>query len=196
MEKLKNYQNLTDQELISQIVATSNEKMVEELYDRFNKIIYTKCIAFSNNREEAKDLTQDIFIKLISKLATYKGNAKFSTWLYSFTYNFLVNYKKRDVYKKLSERWERLNKHDNQLEEMDAIDDDEIFELKASKLKIALEAIEPADKALLLMKYQDDISIKELQQLLDINESAIKMRLKRAKIKLVQVYYKTADKTL
>lgn len=170
--------------------------MVEELYDRFNKIIYTKCIAFSNNREEAKDLTQDIFIKLISKLATYKGNAKFSTWLYSFTYNFLVNYKKRDVYKKLSERWERLNKHDNQLAEMDAIDDDEIFELKASKLKIALEAIEPADKALLLMKYQDDISIKELQQLLDINESAIKMRLKRAKIKLVQVYYKTADKTL
>ena len=48
--------------------------------------------------------------------------------------------------------------------------------------------IEPNDKMILLMKYQDDLSIKEISEVLEIGESAVKMRLKRAKEKVVNVY--------
>ena len=55
-------------------------------------------------------------------------------------------------------------------------------------MKEALELISPEEKMILLLKYQDSLSIKDLTGVLDIGESAVKMRLKRAKEKLVNVY--------
>ena len=67
-------------------------------------------------------------------------------------------------------------------------DDADIQNLKVEKLKEALEKISPEEKMILLLKYQDSLSIKDLCGVLDIGESAVKMRLKRAKEKLVNVY--------
>jgi RNA polymerase sigma-70 factor (ECF subfamily) len=67
-------------------------------------------------------------------------------------------------------------------------DDKSINQLKVDKLKEALELISPEEKMILLLKYQDYMSIKELADVLDIGESAVKMRLKRAKEKLINVY--------
>lgn len=186
----KNQTPLTDDELVQQIVETNNAILFGKLYDRYSKKVYSKCYSFSKDKDEAQDLTQDIFIKLFTKLGSYKAQSKFSTWLYSFTYNFLVNYKKQDTSKKLKERWERLNKHDYHLASEDDVDEDDLFELRASKLETALELIEPADKALLLLKYQDNISVKDIQTILNINESAVKMRLKRARIRLMKAHNK------
>ena len=72
------------------------------------------------------------------------------------------------------------------------ITDDEIIELKSEKLNKCLELIEPSDKMILFMKYQDDMSIEEIEQALQIGKSAVKMRLSRAKNKLVDIY-KTFD---
>lgn len=69
-------------------------------------------------------------------------------------------------------------------------DDAEIANMRAEKLKKALELIEPEDKKILLLKYQDDVSIKELTTILEIGESAVKMRLKRAKSRIVEAYNK------
>ncbi|WP_378179866.1 RNA polymerase sigma factor [Aquimarina sp. SS2-1] len=179
---------ITDEELVQQILEKNDAVLFGKLYDRYSKKIYNKCYSFAKNEGEAQDLTQDLFLKLFTKLNSYKGRSKFSTWLYSFTYNFLVNYKKRDHSKKLSERWERLNKNDHHLASEEDIDEEDLFELKSSNLEKALELIEPADKAILLLKYQDDISVKEIQAILNIGESAVKMRLKRAKIKLVEAH--------
>ncbi|MDO5989764.1 RNA polymerase sigma factor [Flavivirga amylovorans] len=184
---------ITDDELVKQIVETNNAILFGKLYDRYSKKVYSKCYSFSKDKNEAKDLTQDIFIKLFTKLDTYKAQSKFSTWLYSFTYNFLVNYKNQDTSKKLKERWERLNKHDYHLASEDDIDEDDLFELRASKLEKALELLEPADKALLLLKYQDNVSVKDIQVILNIAESAVKMRLKRARIKVMKAYDKIKD---
>ncbi|RDY58644.1 RNA polymerase sigma factor [Flagellimonas nanhaiensis] len=187
----KNTQILSDDELVSKILETNDSTLFGKLYDRYGEKIYRKCYSFVRNEDEAKDLTQDIFLKLFTKLHTYRAEAKFSTWLYSFTYNFLVKYKKRDPHRKLSERWQRLNKNDNHqaLEEFD-LEEEELFELRSSTLLKAIELVEPADKALLLMKYQDGILIKDIQAIFDINESAVKMRLRRARARVMKVYYK------
>ena len=68
------------------------------------------------------------------------------------------------------------------------IPDEDLFEMKTKKLKKALGMISPEDKSILLLKYQDGASIKDLVNLMEIGESAVKMRLKRAKEKLMQIY--------
>lgn len=190
MPQTNAHNNITDEELVKQILENNDPVLFGKLYDRYSKKIYNKCYSFSVDSAEAQDLTQDIFLKLFTKLSTFQGRSKFSTWLYSFTYNFLVNYKKRDAGKKLGERWERLNKNDMHLAQVEDVDEEDIFEFKVSNLEKALDLLEPADKAILLLKYQDEISVKEMQTLLNINESAVKMRLKRARIKLVNAHQK------
>ena len=75
---------------------------------------------------------------------------------------------------------------DNYNEEI--IDDKEIFELKIEKLNQSLKELEVEDKSILLMKYQDEFSIKEISESLEIGESATKMRLNRAKSRLLKIY--------
>ncbi|WP_337994796.1 RNA polymerase sigma factor [Polaribacter ponticola] len=60
--------------------------------------------------------------------------------------------------------------------------------MKSEKLVKALSLIDIKEKMILLMKYQDDMSIKEISEVLDIGESAVKMRIKRAKQKVVIAY--------
>ena len=185
--KTSSVHNLTDEELVFKIVETNNSQLFAILYDRFSKVVYNKCYGFSKNKEEAEDLTHDVFIRLFVKLKTFKGNSKFSTWLYSFTYNFCVNYVQRNTHKKK----EKVTVVTDQIKEDDDsqdIEDAQLFELKSEKLGKALSLIDVKEKMILLMKYQDDMSIKEISEVLDIGESAVKMRIKRAKQKVVIAY--------
>ncbi|SNR79155.1 RNA polymerase sigma factor [Lutibacter flavus] len=176
---------LSDNELVQRIVQTNDTHLFAVLYDRYVSMVYNKCYGFASSKEEAQDLTHDVFIKLFVKLRTFKGTAKFSTWLYSFTYNFCVNYVTRNNYKKNEKNFEGEISDDNN--ELDS-SDESIYSMKSDKLKKALELIDPNEKMILLLKYQDDFSIKEIQEAMEIGESAIKMRLKRAKEKLISVY--------
>lgn len=178
---------ITDEDLVFEIVRTNNTALFATLYDRFSSVVYNKCYSFSKNKEEAEDLTHDVFVRLFVKLRTFKGNSKFSTWLYSFTYNFCVNYVQRNTHKKK----EKVTLVTDQIKENDSFDDVDdayLLELKSTKLAKALNLIEPSDKMILLMKYQDEMSIKEIIDILNIGESAVKMRIKRAKSKVIKVY--------
>ncbi len=180
--------NLSDEELVRKIVEKNDTHLFAILYDRYASVVYNKCYGFSKNKEEAQDLTHDVFIRLFVKLRTFKEKSKFSTWLYSFTYNFCVNYVQRNKEKKK----ERVTVVTDQVKDdennVDEIDDATLFELKSDKLAKALEIIAPSEKMILLMKYQDEMSIKDISELLEIGESAVKMRLKRAKEKVVNAY--------
>ena len=176
---------LEDSELVSMIVARNDTHLFAVIYDRYAEAIYGKCLSFSKSSEEAQDLTHDIFIKLFLKLRTFRGESKFSTWLYSFTYNFCLNYVTRDQ-KKKKEKFTPLVHEDYSIE--DTVSDEDIYKMKAEKLMLSLEKIDPDDRLILLMKYQDDFSILDIQRGLKIGESAAKMRLKRAKKRLIMVY--------
>ena len=179
---------LSDEDLVYKIVEKNDAQLFAILYDRYSQVVYNKCYGFSKNKEEAQDLTHDVFIQLFIKLRTFKGRSKFSTWLYSFTYNFCVNYVQRNSNKKkekVTVVTDNIKEEDSGFEE---IDDATLFELKSDKLAKAMQVIDPNDKMILLMKYQDDLSIKELATALDLGESAVKMRLKRAKEKVVKAY--------
>lgn len=184
----QNYKDLSDEDLVKAIVKKNDTLLFEILYDRYDKLVYNKCRGFSRHDDEAEDLTQDIFLKLFVKLKTFKGKSKFSTWLYSFTYNHCVNYVNRSTAKKIEKQSVDTDNLKDEHYGSQEQDDADIQNLKVEKLKEALEKISPEEKMILLLKYQDSLSIKDLCGVLDIGESAVKMRLKRAKEKLVNVY--------
>jgi len=117
-------------------------------------------------------------------LAKFGGKSKFSTWIYSITYNYCIDLIRKGKKEKniFSEDIEKV------ADIAEEIPDSAILEIEVKKLKIILEKIPVGDKAVLLMKYQDDMSIKEISESLLKSESAIKMKIKRAKHKVQKVY--------
>ena len=180
------YDNVSDEELVEKIVAKNDTLLFGILYDRYAKRVYNKCYGFAKSQDEAEDLTQDVFLMLFLKLGSFKGKSKFSTWLYSFTYNFCINYVNRNKQRKLSDQSVPLEHTEYKL--TGEVSDESIYEMKTDRLEKALEQISVEDKSILLLKYQDGASIKELADLLELGESAVKMRLKRAKAKLLETY--------
>ncbi|MFG6685948.1 RNA polymerase sigma factor [Mariniflexile sp. HNIBRBA6329] len=185
MKTLTNSTELPDEDLVKAIVRNNDTLLFEILYDRYAVLVFNKCYSFSKNEDEAKDLTQDVFLNLFVKLASFKGTAKFSTWLYAFTYNHCVNYITRNTAKKI----EKQSVEYADMENISDVEDESGFlEMKVDKLQKALELISPEEKMILLLKYQDFLSIKEIESVLGIGESAVKMRIKRAKDRLINVY--------
>jgi RNA polymerase sigma factor (sigma-70 family) len=177
---------MSDVELIKKIKKSNDSQLFGVLYDRYSNKVFNKCYSFSKNEAEAKDLTQDIFLKVFLKLDLYQEDkASFSTWLYVITYNFCTNYVNRDRGKN---RLERLDQNEYHISDDRMAEIEELNVLDPDKVTKALDLLLPEEKSLLLLKYQDDVSIKELKASLEIGESAIKMRLNRAKAKVVKIY--------
>ena len=190
LEDLKIDNSISDEKLVELIVKTKSSELFSIIYDRYAHLVYNKCISFVQNKEEAQDLTHDIFVKLFIKIKTFGHKSKFSTWLYSFTYNHCVNYVQRDLNKRKS----KFIYTDSETEQdylnavQNKINDEIISNMDSEKLTKALELIDPNDKSILFMKYQDEMSIEDIQEVLDLGKSAVKMRLSRAKNRLVKVY--------
>lgn len=178
-------ENLSDEELVAKISKTNDTILFGVLYDRFETVVYNKCYGFVQSVDEAKDLCQDVFLHVFIKLKSFKGNSKFSTWLYSVTYNFCVNYLNRDKERQMSKYSTPVEEEFNLAIE---VSEYSLFQMRSDRLEKAMLLIPPEDKMILQMKYQDDISIKELQEVLKISESAVKMRLSRAKARIAEEY--------
>ena len=180
------FRKLSDEDLVEMIVNKNNTLLFGIIYDRYANRVYNKCNGFAVSEAEALDLTQDVFLNLFVKLGSFKGRSKFSSWVYALTYNFCVNYVTRNKGRKIKDKSSSIDEQEFNLSE--EADDKELLELQTEKLEKVLELIEPEDKTILLLKYQDDVSIKELSTLMEIGESAVKMRLKRARARVLETY--------
>ena len=182
---------ISDTEVIERYLTSGNSHYFNLLYDRYSKKVYAKCISLLKEHAWAEDAVQDIFMKVLLKLSSFSGKSKFSTWLYSITYNYCIDQirkKKKDP----SVLVEDFRENDD-LD--DDIEDAFLMETSITRLKVILGEMPVADKSVLLMKYQDEMSIKEMCDVLDKSESAIKMKIKRAKERFLKIYnqkYKTA----
>jgi len=127
LEKEDLHAHLSDEELVKQIVADNDPMLFGKLYDRYVKMVYNKCYGFAKSADEAEDLTQDVFLQLFIKLRTFKGKSKFSTWLYSFTYNFCVNYVNRNKQLKIRDKSVQVENTEHKLTE--EVPDESLFEM-------------------------------------------------------------------
>ncbi|MFC5411282.1 RNA polymerase sigma factor [Larkinella bovis] len=175
---------MSDEELVRLYVDKQSNRYFELLYSRYSDKVYRKCLMFTKDPVKAEDFTHDIFLRLIMRLGSFKEQSRFSTWLFSITYNYCTdqmrtNRKKAEV------------AMDDDLEVLDDSPDEDLVEMEAQRLKSALGYLTIEEQSLLLMKYQDEVSIKEIADIHNLSESAVKMRLKRAKEKLKKRYLET-----
>ena len=182
----KKRDNLSDEELVERVIETQNTADFGAIYDRYSQKVFQKCISFVKDADVAKDLAHDIFIKCYVNLSKFNFESKFSTWLYRLTYNFCIDYlrKHNRIIMSGEEELVNISDDDSHLQEK------QLLALKAERLKKVLEEIPTADKAILLMKFQDGLSLKEIMPILECGESAVKMRIKRAKAKALETYKK------
>ncbi len=174
---------LSDDEIIHKIKNDNSSKYFEVLYNRYHSKVLGKCYSFVKSRQIAEELAEDIFSKVYEKLPSFKQLSSFSSWLYSVTYNHCIDYL-REKKKLHYPNWNR----ENEIPEI--IDDTEeiIEEINYDNLMAILEFIHPEEKALLLMKYKDELSMKQIGVALRISEDAAKMRLKRARARVLYLY--------
>ena len=174
----------TDVELIQLYLSTRNSGYFQVLYRRYSGKVYSKCISLLKDEALAQDAAQEIFTKIYLNLAKFSERSKFSTWIYSITYNYCIDF--------LRKRKKEKNLFSSEMEDppdvVEDVPDTELMEMEVSRLKIVLENIPEGDKAILLMKYQEEMSIKEIAEVLYKTESAIKMKIKRAKHKAQAIY--------
>ena len=176
--------SMSDEDVIRMYLDSHDAKFYSILYDRYSNKVYGKCISLLKSESRAEDATQDIFIKIMMNLSKFSGKSKFSTWVYSITYNYcidLIRRKKKDP----SVLMDNIASEHDPIEE---VNDQFLLETNIKRLKIVLEEIPVGDKAILLMKYQDSLSIREIGEMLNKSESAIKMKIKRAKLKFKKVH--------
>ena len=179
----ENISKLSDAEIIAILKKETSSKYFEVLYKRYYAKVLDKCYSFVKNRNLAEELAKDIFSKVYEKLGSFKGLSSFSSWLYSIAYNHCIEYLRKE--KRLHyPNWNREN------EMPDIIDETEenIEDINYDNLMAVMELIHPEEKALIFMKYKDDLSMKEIGAALRISEDAAKMRLKRARTRILYLY--------
>jgi len=184
LEKTLHKTKVSDEELVKSYLETQESRYFDKLYVKYSNKVFSKCISLLKNEALAQDATQDIFLKIFLNLSKFGGKSKFSTWIYSITYNYCI-----DLIRKAKKEKNIFSEDiENAPDLAEEVPDSALLEIEVKKLKIILDKIPVGDKAVLLMKYQDDMSIKEISESLDKSESAIKMKIKRAKHKVQKVY--------
>jgi RNA polymerase sigma-70 factor (ECF subfamily) len=184
MDDMK-FRNLTDEQIVSKIIQEGKTELFGVLYDRYFSKVKDKCYSFFKDKQKSEEFASDILSKSFEKLDSFRGKSTFSSWLYSITYNTVIDYlrKKKQLH---YPNWNQENELPEIIDETDA----EISEISYENLLQVFEKIHPEEKALLMMKYQDSLPIREIAVSLSTSEDAIKMRLKRARSRVVYLYFK------
>ncbi len=175
--------NITDEELVDDY-KKGNYHSLGMLYERYYKKVYHKCLSFIRRPDEANDIAQDVLMKALENISSFKGNSKFATWLFAITKNHCITYSRgrRNIY------FEDITSNENIAEEMSDLSDRELYEQRELALDDMLYSVREAERQMLVLKYQQNYTIKDLQRELNLSASAVKMRLQRARYKVQKLY--------
>ncbi len=182
-----NIKKLTDEEILKLYLEKPSDHYFRVLHNRYIDKVYSKAISLLKNEAMAEDAVQEIFLKIFLNLSKFTFRSKFSTWVYSITYNYCIDLlRKQKKYKKLF-----TSEVDNQADlKEDEVNDKVLLEIEFQKLGKVLEKIPLDDKTVLMMKYKDDLGIRDISGIIGKSESAVKMKIKRAKAKARKTYNK------
>lgn len=157
------------------------------LVERYQNMVYSLAFKLLKNTEDAEEMAQDTFVKAFQKLELYEGKSKFSTWLYSITYNACISeLRKRRI-------------HFSSLEDQHLSDQDEMkmhSYFKENKkedqeryLAIALGKLPEDDQVLVTLYYYENQSMDEISMITGLTVSNIKVKIHRARKKMYELLH-------
>ncbi|MEP0713545.1 MAG: sigma-70 family RNA polymerase sigma factor [Algoriphagus sp.] len=155
-----------------------------QLILKHEKFAFTLALRLLKNREEAEEATQDAFMKAFHSLKTFEGNAKFTTWLYKIVYNeALGRLRKTKSYSvSLEQVVENADESSVYLDGLKSLQLNERKEL----LQQGLDCLKPAESAVLTLFYLEEQSIKEIEEIMSLTSSNIKILLHRGRKNLLE----------
>ncbi len=172
---------LTDAQLVTLYQNTNTPEYFGNIYNRFHKKVYHYCLGIMKNREDAYDVTADTFVKLSDKIKTLRNAELFVAWLFRIAHNECMNKIKGNMKYRSSEINGELpiadDAEDIRLENMEK-------EIRLELLDQVMDKLDEGTRFILVEKYINDKSIEELEELLNLSKSAVKMRLARGKQKV------------
>ena len=175
---------IEDQHYIN-LIINGDTNAFTALVDRYKDLVYTLTLRMLKNREEAEEVSQDTFVKAYKSINRFKGDSKFSTWIYRIAYNTSLD------------RLKKNRKHFND------VTIDEFTEHQVKTIDNALSQLEneernqaiqkclaqlPRDDAFMLtLYYFEDQSLDEIAKVIGLTPNNVKVKLFRSRKKLATI---------
>lgn len=176
---------MTDPEIIEFILKGDKNKF-RLLVEQHQLMVFRTCMGFVHDKDDADDLTQEVFIQAYKSLTGFKGNASFSTWIYRIAVNASLNKVRRSSKNFIMQRLEAITQRDekkNQLQITDAEDPESIIinAENAAWVRNALDSLPENQRTAIVLSKYDDLSQKDIAEIMHITEGAVESLLQRAK---------------
>ena len=167
--------NVDDLYYIQQ-VKSGNIRAFADIVYKYQKMVLTIVLKIVENKEDAEDITQEVFIKVFKSLDQFKEEAEFSTWLYRIAYNTTLS--------ELRKRKLSFTSIEDNLLVVSEQDVDFNTEKKLEHLDKALKLLAPDETFLITLYYLDGESIDKISKISGISVSNVKVKLYRIRKKL------------
>ncbi|NLD86912.1 MAG: sigma-70 family RNA polymerase sigma factor [Clostridiales bacterium] len=164
----------------------------EIIVKTYEKKIYNLALRYNNNREDAFDISQEVFIKVFRSIGSFKEESSFSTWLYRVAVNVCIDYQRKN--KKHSNSLSLTIRDDDGDEQQLEIEDisyspETVYdrtELRESIGK-ALNMLSEEHKQVLILREINGLSYEEIAEVLSLEEGTVKSRIYRGREKLCRI---------
>lgn len=155
------------------------------IVEQHQKLVFRTVMGFVHVKEDAEDLTQEVFIQAYQSLKHFEEKAEFATWLYRITVNTCLNHIKKNRFRKLfdfaEEKWQTLfNQQDNQVNPEEQLIDQEMNNL----VKKAINQLTEKQRTAFILSKYNDLPQKRIAEIMQLSEGAVEQHLQRAKTKL------------
>jgi len=173
-----------DQYYIAKIIQGDTNSFAV-LVNRYKDLVFTLAYRMLKNREEAEEVSQDTFLKVFKSLAKFKGESKFSSWIYRVTYNTCLDKIKKQKRDPVVVTIDEFTEH--QVSTIDNALDKLIVQERKQVIQDCLQML-PSDVGFLLtLYYFDERSIEEISKIIGISNTNVKVKLFRGRKKLASI---------
>lgn len=174
----------TDQNLIERTLAGETSAF-GELVDRYQNFVFSIALRIVKHREEAEEVAQDSFIKAFDSLSRFRGEAKFSSWLYRIVYHKSLDWIKKNKREQSFLLVEEITSKD-----LDGIQNGLDFMLVEERKEMVgrcIGKLTGKDATLIELYYFEELAVKEIAEITGLTEDNIKIKLYRSRKKLLNL---------
>ncbi|MEZ4772755.1 MAG: RNA polymerase sigma factor [Bacteroidia bacterium] len=168
------YEHCSDEELMT-LIAEHDERGFDELYRRYaDRMLHYFWRMLYHDKEKAQDFLQDLFVKIVEKPHLFHPDKRFSTWIYSVASNMVKNeYRSREVRKIMSTMDDLSGINITEPPDEHSLDQQKFV----VQLEEELENLSENHREVFVLRYQEELSIKEISEVMGCSEGTIKSRI-------------------
>lgn len=179
---------MTEGEIIRQILQGDKEKF-RLLVEKYQQMVFRTCLGFVHDKDDADDLTQDVFVQAYQSLPGFKAESSFSTWIYRIAVNASLNKIRKTSKNFILQRLDILvSKKGLPLSISDSEDPEKIIirNEHVEWVKKAIDSLPENQRTAIVLSKYDDLSQREIAEIMNTTEGAVEALLQRAKNNLRQ----------